>query len=94
MHTPLTVRAYSYHLHKQAITKAAHILTPITTVTFIFYTMYLSAQINHFNHALWVAVRCEASEATPAVAEASEVTCCVLSLLLMKLFVAASMHVQ
>ncbi len=27
---------------------------------------------NHFNHALLVAVRCEASEVTPAVAEASE----------------------
>ncbi len=29
-------------------------------------------RFNHFNHALWVAVLCEASEATPAVAEASE----------------------
>ncbi len=32
-------------------------------------------RFNHFNHALWVAIRCEASgasEATPAVAEASE----------------------
>ncbi len=24
----------------------------------------LSVQLNHFNHALWVAIRCEASEAT------------------------------
>ncbi len=33
--------------------------------------------LNHFNHPLWVAVRCEvsrASEATPTVAEASEVS--------------------
>ncbi len=29
-------------------------------------------RFNHFNRALWVAVRCEASEATPAVTEASE----------------------
>ncbi len=37
--------------------------------------MHLSVQFNHFNCAHWVAVRCEASgpsEATPAVAEASE----------------------
>ncbi len=36
--------------------------------------MHLSVQFNHFNCAHWVAVRCEASgasEATPAVAEAS-----------------------
>ncbi len=44
-------------------------------VTFIFYAMHLSVQFNHFNHALWVAVRCEASEATPTVAIASEATC-------------------
>ncbi len=50
-------------------------LPTFTTVTFIFYTMYLSAQFNYFNHALWVAARCEASEATPIVAEASEATC-------------------
>ncbi len=40
--------------------------------------MHLIIQFNHFNHALWVAVRCEASgasEATPAVAVASEDTC-------------------
>ncbi len=40
-----------------------------------FYTMHLSVQFNHFNRAHWVAVRCEASrasDATPAVAEASE----------------------
>ncbi len=42
------------------------------TVTFSFYTMHLSVQFNHFNCAHWVAVRCEASEATPTVAEASE----------------------
>ncbi len=29
-------------------------------------------RFNHFNHAFLVAIRCEASEATPAVAEASE----------------------
>ncbi len=34
--------------------------------------MPLSVQFNHFNRAHWVAVRCEASEATPTVAEASE----------------------
>ncbi len=37
--------------------------------------MHLSVQFNRFNHAHWVAVRCEASgasEATPAIAEASE----------------------
>ncbi len=37
--------------------------------------MHLSVQFNHFNRAHWVAVRCEASgasEAMPAVAEASE----------------------
>ncbi len=37
--------------------------------------MHLSVQFNHFSCAHWVAVRCEASgasEATPAVAEASE----------------------
>ncbi len=36
--------------------------------------MHLRVQFNHFNRAHWVAVRCEASgasEATPAVAEAS-----------------------
>ncbi len=44
----------------------------VTTVTFIFYTMHLSVQFNHLNHALWVAVQCEASEATHAVAEASK----------------------
>ncbi len=40
--------------------------------------MHLSVQFNHFNRALWVAVQCEASgasEATPAVAEASKSTC-------------------
>ncbi len=50
-------------------------------VTFSFYTMDLSVQFNHFNRTLWVAVRCEASgasEATPAVAEASDATCIVL----------------
>ncbi len=31
-----------------------------------------SVQFNQFNRAHWVAVRCEASGATPAVAEASE----------------------
>ncbi len=43
MHTPLTVHAYSYHPHTQAYSKAAHnyVLTLITTVIFIFYTMYL-----------------------------------------------------
>ncbi len=44
-------------------------------VTFSFYTMHLSVEFNHFNRAHWIAVRCEASgasEATPAVAEASE----------------------
>ncbi len=76
MHTPLTVCAYCYHPHKQANTKAAHwLLTPITTVTFVFYTIYLSALFNHFNHALWVVVRWKASEATPTVAEVSEATC-------------------
>ncbi len=49
--------------------------TPITMVTFSFYTMHLSVQFNHFNRAHWVAVRCEASEATPAVAETSEASC-------------------
>ncbi len=34
--------------------------------------MHLGVQFNHFNHALWVTVRCEASEVTPTVAEASE----------------------
>ncbi len=34
--------------------------------------MHLSVQFKHFNRAHWVAVQCEASEATPAVAEASE----------------------
>ncbi len=37
--------------------------------------MHLSVQFNHFNPTHWVAVRCEASgasEAMPAVAEASE----------------------
>ncbi len=37
--------------------------------------MQISVQFNHFNCAHWVAVRCEASgasEATPAVVEASE----------------------
>ncbi len=46
-------------------------------VTFSFYTMHLSVQFNYFKCAHWVAVRCEASgasEATPAVAEASEVS--------------------
>ncbi len=44
-------------------------------VTFIFYTRHLSAKFYHFNSALWVGVRCEASaasEATPTVAEASK----------------------
>ncbi len=44
-------------------------------VTFSFYTLHLSVQFNHFNRAHWIAVQCEASgasEATPAVAEASE----------------------
>ncbi len=41
-------------------------------VTFSFYTMYLNVQFNHFNCAHWVAVRCEAGEVTPAVAEASK----------------------
>ncbi len=44
-------------------------------VTFSFYTMHSSVQFNHFNRAHWIAVRCEASgasEAMPAVAEASE----------------------
>ncbi len=31
-------------------------------------------RFDHLNHALLVVVRCEASEATPAVAEASEVS--------------------
>ncbi len=42
--------------------------------------MHLSAQFNQFNHALWVAVRCEASgasEAMPAVAEMCKATCTV-----------------
>ncbi len=37
--------------------------------------MHSSVQFTHFNHAHWIAVQCEASgasEATPAVAEASE----------------------
>ncbi len=73
----LTVRAYTYQPHKRANIKGAQMLTRITTVTFIFYTMYLSAQFNYFNHALWVAIWWEASgasEATPAVAEASKAT--------------------
>ncbi len=37
--------------------------------------MHSSVQVNHFNHALWVAVRCEASEAMPAAAVASKATC-------------------
>ncbi len=41
----------------------------------VIYTMNLSAQFNHFIHALWVDVQCEASKAMPAVAEASEATC-------------------
>ncbi len=79
MHTLLTVRAYSYHPHKQANTKAAHMLTPITTVNLHFlHHVLISAQFNHFTHALWVAVRCEASgasEATHTVAVANGATC-------------------
>ncbi len=63
---------------KQANNKAAH--TDCNThhyllITFILYTMHLCVQFNDFNHALWVAVKCEASgvsEDTPTVAEASE----------------------
>ncbi len=61
MHTPSTVRAYSYHLHYGNLHFLYHVL-----------------KYNHFNHALWDAVRCEASgasKAMPAVAEASKVTC-------------------
>ncbi len=66
MHTPLTVCACSYYPHKQANTNAAFIdfywlSTPITTVTFSFYTLHLNVQFNHFNCTHWVAVRCEAS---------------------------------
>ncbi len=77
MHTPLTVHARNYYLPKQANTKAA-LLTVNThhygNLQLHVYTMHLSVQFNHFNHAHWVAVRCEASgasEATPTVAEAS-----------------------
>ncbi len=42
-----------------------------------------TAQFKHFTHALWVVVRCEtggASEAIPAVAEASEASKCIVQL--------------
>ncbi len=40
--------------------------------------MHLNTHFNHFNPPHWVALQCEVSEATPAVAvasEASKVTC-------------------
>ncbi len=37
--------------------------------------MHLTTHSNYFNHAHLVAVRCEASEATPEVAAVSEATC-------------------
>ncbi len=64
MHTPSTACACSYHPRQKLKLHTYWLLTPISMVTFIFYTMHLCVQINHFNHALWVAVQCEASEAT------------------------------
>ncbi len=66
MHTVIT------HLSRQTL--KLHILTVNTHHyrNLHFYTMHLSVQFNNFNQALWVAVRCEASEAMPAVAEASK----------------------
>ncbi len=62
MHTPLTVRAHSYHPPSRQTLKL-HILTVNITVT---YTMHLSVHFNHFNHALWVAVQCEVSRPSKA----------------------------
>ncbi len=73
MHTPLTVHACSYYPPKQANTKAA--LLTVNTHHYgnlQFYTMHLSVQFNHFNCAHCMGCRTSgASEATPAVAEAS-----------------------
>ncbi len=69
MHTPLTVHAYSI-THPSRQTLKLHILTVSTH-----HYSNLHFQFNHFNHALWVAVRCEVSgaiEATPTVAKASK----------------------
>ncbi len=68
IHTPLTLHAYSYYPPKQANTKAALIDHHYGNLHFLHHA---HVRFNHFNHALWVEVRCEASEATPAVAEAS-----------------------
>ncbi len=58
---------------KQANTKAALLIVNTHHYGNLqFYTMHLSVQYNHFNRAHWVVVRCEASEATPTVAEVSE----------------------
>ncbi len=73
----IPVHAYNHHSPKQANTKL-HTLTlhiHLCMAMFIFYTMHLTTYFNLFDHAHWVAVRCETSEATPMVAEVSEAPC-------------------
>ncbi len=67
MHTVIT--------HPSRQTLKLHLLT-VNTHHYgnLHFLHHAHVQFNHFNRALWVAVRCEASgasEATPAVAEAS-----------------------
>ncbi len=75
MHTPSTTRAYRYHPPKQANTKAAHMIVNTHCYGKPAFSKPCMHLCVHFNHELWVTVRCEASgvsEATTTVAEVSE----------------------
>ncbi len=79
MHTPLTKYLYMRTIITvQSRQTQSFTHWPFTSILHgyvIFYTMHLTTCFDHFDHAHWVAIRCETSEATPMLAEASEAPC-------------------
>ncbi len=78
-HTPLTKNLYMHTIITvpSRPTHKLHTLTVHIHLAWLCHFLHhaLNHLFDHFDHADWVAIRCETSEATTVVAEASEALC-------------------